>query len=385
MSWILAGRPLRRILVTRLRYLGDIAMSTVVLTALHRGDPRVQLGYLCEAAHAPLLCGHPLVSQLHVLGIRRRGADAAARVDAPGDKARTSLGTLGMIRALRNERYDLAVDLFYNPRSAWLLRMTGMPLRIGGATRGYRKRLYTHPAPSASMAEHPGLRALAGGAMGAHLSRLAPLEHSDGRPFLAWLQENWPAGGLAPSVPRPEPTEAARQALERLVEHRGRYILLAPAATWASKQWPVERWCGLVSGLLDDGHDIVVLCPPGGSGAYGALGEAIPTGRGGLLPPLPLSGALAIVSAASLLVSVDGGIMHAAVAMRVPTVALFGPTDPAQWFPYEKLGPYRVVAVRPSCHPCDRHTCDDFICLSGLRPHRVLAVVRDLLADGQPC
>jgi ADP-heptose:LPS heptosyltransferase len=74
--------------------------------------------------------------------------------------------------------------------------------------------------------------------------------------------------------------------------------------------------------------------------------------------------------------------MHAAVAMRIPTVALFGPTDPRLWFPYERLGPYRVLATRPACHPCHRHTCDAWICLPELPVSDVAAAVAGLPAPG---
>jgi ADP-heptose:LPS heptosyltransferase len=78
------------------------------------------------------------------------------------------------------------------------------------------------------------------------------------------------------------------------------------------------------------------------------------------------------------LIAVDGGVMHAAVGLQVPTLALFGPTDPRLWFPYEDSGPFRVLATRPPCHPCDRHACDAFICLPDLAPATVVAAARDL-------
>ncbi len=87
-----------------------------------------------------------------------------------------------------------------------------------------------------------------------------------------------------------------------------------------------------------------------------------------------------MVAGAARLVSADGGIMHAAVAMNIPTVALFGPTDPAVWFPYEGLGPFRVLATRPPCSPCHLHDCGAFICLPDLRPDVVLAAVAALPA-----
>ena len=378
MSWTLDGRPLHRILVTRLRYLGDIAMATVVLAALRRGDPALELGFLGEAAYAVLLRGHPDLARLHILATARRGADAAARTGqaAAGMDGGRSRGSLGVIAELRRARYDLAVDLFFSPRSAWLLRLAGIPARIGGTTSRSRRWLYTHEALAPGPAARPGLYAAAGGGLGDHLSRLAPLRHADGRPFLDWFEAVYPPGTLAPRVARPVPRPALLAALGELGPPAGPFTLLAPTATRATTAWPAGHWRALARELAGAGDMVVALSPPGASAADPALAAAIPPGRGGVLPPLALGEALAVVGLAARLVSVDGGIMHAAVAMGVPTVALFGPTDPALWFPYESLGPYRVLATRPTCHPCHRHACDAFVCLPDLAPARVLAALQ---------
>ncbi|HOX26544.1 MAG TPA: glycosyltransferase family 9 protein [Candidatus Krumholzibacteria bacterium] len=382
MSWTLDGRPVRRVLVTRLRYLGDIAMATVVPAALRRGDPGLELGFLCEAAYAPLLTGQPDLTRVHALGARRRGPDAAARrAGHDGGETGRAGGTLAMVRELRDARYDLAVDLFFNPRSAWLLRLAGIPARIGGATSASRRWLYTHRATAPPIAERPRFHAAAGGGLGEHLGRLGPLRHGDGRPFLDWFEDMVPPGTAAPRVARPPLGPRLRAMLAGLGARPGGYLLLAPAATWPAKEWPAEHWRTLAALLADAGRIVVVLSPPGGPGRWAPLAAAIPGGCGGLLAPLPLADALAVVGAARALVSVDGGVMHAAVAMGIPTVALFGPTDPAIWFPYGELGPYRVLAIRPHCHPCDRHSCDRFVCLPDLAPARVFDAVAAIVAD----
>jgi len=394
-SWLLDGRPLRRVLVTRLRYLGDIAMATVVLQALRRGDPQLELGFLCEADHAPLLAGHPLLARVHALAVQRRGRDAAQRAaqrraaGAPaadgGAGAVQAAGTLGTIAGLRRAGYDLAVDLFFNPRSAWLLRLAGIPARVGGTASRSRRRLYTHVALAPDPAARPDLYARAGGGLGEHLARLAPLRHADGRGFLDWLTASTAPGELAPAIARPPLAGPAAAALGDVGRAPGTYTLLAPAATWPTKEWPAAHWCALVDALAGAGRIPVVLCPPGGPREYAEVGARAGRAGGGLLPPLGLVDALAVVGAAGALVTVDGGIMHAAVAMQVPTVALFGPTDPRLWFPYEDLGPYRVLATRPACHPCHRHACDEFVCLPGLAPDLVAGTLAELpAAEARP-
>lgn len=370
MSWTLDGRPLRRILVTRLRFLGDVVMSTVVVEMLKRGDPTLEVDFLCEANHAAVLAGHPQLATVHALGVTRRGHDAAVRAASSAANARPGRGTLATIVALRGRRHDLAVDLFFNPRSAWLLRLAGIPARIGGTASSSRRRLYTHHAVSPTPAERPDLYRLAGGGLGEHLSRLAPLRLA-GRPFLDWFEEEAAARRPAPWVPRPPVGPDVAELLAGLEASTGA-VLLAPGATWPSKEWPLAHWRRLAADLGATGQTILVLQPPGRPDIADALGNAVPAGQGGVLPPLPLTAALEVLGAVDRLVSVDGGIMHAAVGMGVPTLALFGPTDPALWFPYAELGPFRVLATRPACHPCHRHTCDQFICLPDLTPDRVL-------------
>ena len=89
---------------------------------------------------------------------------------------------------------------------------------------------------------------------------------------------------------------------------------------------------------------LIVLLPPTRSARWHGLGDAIPAGRGGILPVLPLNAALDAVAGCSVLVGVDGGMMHAAVGFGRPTVGLFGPTDPRIWFRTSKVG-YSLVML----------------------------------------
>lgn len=368
MSWLLGGRRLSRVLVTRLRYLGDVVMATAVIDALRRGDDRLEIGFLCEEAHAAVLEGHPDLARVHALCARRRGSDARARADR---SPRAGQGTLAMVRALRRARYDAAVDLFFNPRSAWLLRLAGIPARLSGPAGG-RRRLYTHCSTPGTAAWPDDLIRLAPGGLGDHLSRLAPLVHAEsGLPFGAWF--------------RREGARATTRLAPRIGHAAGgrRPLLLAPGATWPTKRWPQEHWRELAALVAaGQGRPVHVLAPPGDGAVAAAIADGVPGAGVQALPELALPEVLDRLAGAAGLVTVDGGIMHAAVALRVPTLALFGPTDPGLWFPYEGSGPYRVLATRPGCHPCDLHECPAFVCLPDLRPGAVADAALDLFGSG---
>lgn len=386
MSWALDGRPIHSILVSRLRYLGDIVMSTPVLEVLREGDSNLDLGYLCEDGFADVLNNHPALQRVHRLHSGRTGSDARAR-STEAVAGSESLGTLAMMKTLSRTGYDLAVDLFFNPRSAWLLKLAGIPRRVGG-TRKWRGRLYTHQVLGSEVRDSwPDFSSIAPGGLGEHLCRLAPLTHLEsGESFLDRLMSRYKRGDLRPRVAVPTLGEMGIKALAGLgVDPADHYLLLAPNATWRSKEWPLERWCEAI-GLLAKGQDypVIVLSAPGRGAVWEKLAAAIPVGRGGLLPPLPLREALAVTGGARGVLTVDGGLMHAAVAMRVPTLALFGPTDPAIWFPYEQAGPFRVLARAPHCHPCNLHECPAFICLPELEPTVVMEAFENLLIAAGP-
>jgi len=324
MSWELAGRPLRRVLGTRLRYLGDIAMSTVVLAALRRGDPGLDIGYLCEAAHAPALANHPYLNRLHILGARRHGTDARVRARQSGVGG--GQPTVALIRQLQRQSYDLAVDLYFNPRSALLLWLSRIPLRIGGS-RSWRRRLYTHNVFEIPPAQRAPLAAVAPGGLGIHLCRLAPLRHVEsGLPFLEWLIASCGDEVMQPRLQAaPLVDSRAEAVLADLGLRPGDpFVLLAPGATWPTKEWPRNHWSEVIDRLVSAGAPApVVLTAPGRETTCADLitgADLLPAGsgsgataKGGTLPVLPLSEVLRIVAAARLLITVDGGIMHSSV------------------------------------------------------------------------
>ncbi len=393
MSWRLGDRPLRRILVTRLRYLGDVVMSTVVIEALRSGDPRLEIGYLCEEAYAPVLAGHPDLARVHALAVRRRGADARARrpgsarkmvhAAATGAGVSPAVGAAAQVLELRRHRYDAAVDLFFNPRSAWLLRLAGMPARLAGPA-GSRSRLYTHLTDARPARRDPRWDTLAPGGLGDHLARLGPLTHVEtGLGFSEWFATRGERA-LPRLACRPlAPARAVSLLAQVRLESESGYLVLAPAATWETKRWPVEQWRDLAAALARTwAGPIVVLTAPGDEQVSAAIVASLPDGRGAALPVLPLTVVLDVVAAAAGLVTVDGGVMHAAVGLGTPVLALFGPTDPRIWFPYEGAGPFAVLAQRPPCHPCDRHACDAFVCLPELTVATVAARALALFGNG---
>src|SRR3954470_20856018 len=119
----------RKVLVIRLRSIGDTVLTTPSLFALRRFLPRASIHILLEDWVAPLLDGSPLVDQ--VISIPRHGGSARARI----------------ARELHRASYDVVYNLHGGTTATFLTRATGAKHRVGFANYQY-SRLHNHAAPS---------------------------------------------------------------------------------------------------------------------------------------------------------------------------------------------------------------------------------------------
>src|SRR5258706_1087932 len=191
----------RRVLLLRPRFLGDICLTLPALDAVRRAAPGARVAYLVEPESAPLLEGDPRVDDL-IVAPRRAGAAAG----------------LALARRLRGLRPDLAIDFFCNPRTALLTFASGARTRVGYAGKGWRSALYTHHARARTLS-----------AVGFHLASLAalgwPAEAGPPRPYI----------GAAPRAP------AAPELPALGVPDTARLVGFHPGARWPARRWARDR------------------------------------------------------------------------------------------------------------------------------------------------
>jgi lipopolysaccharide heptosyltransferase II len=330
-----------RILVTRLRYLGDVILTTPAVTALKERYPEAEIDYATERPYADVLERNPDIDRIIRL-------------------SRDSRRVLGEIAAIRSSRYTACIDLFYNPRSAILLFLSGIPIRVGGS-RKFRRRLYTHrfeiPAETRSAVAH-------------HVAAMGIFDvaRRDALPRVCLAQAEIDAG---------------RELLDRTFGMRTsgrRIVAMHPGGTWQSKRWPPGSFAELARAVRERmGASVVLVTGPGEEG----IADRVRTQSGGaaqVLPFQPLRTIAAVLACCDAVVANDGGMMHLSVAVGRPTVAVFGPTEPDIWFPYEGKGPFAVASRRMDCAPCHRHECESVECLESLEPRVVLGRLEEVLA-----
>jgi predicted lipopolysaccharide heptosyltransferase III len=351
------------ILLVRLRLIGDVVFTTPLIRALRRRYPAAHLSYIVEPAAAPVVAGNPHLSEV-IVAAHRRGWRRLA-------------DDLRLARTLRARRYDLAIDLHGGPRSAWLTRASGAPVRVGYDVSG-RSWMYTRVI---------------------HRPRELRPRHS--------VENQWDLLAAVDDAFR-TPADPERDRVEMPVEPGARtrvrarlealgapadalIVVLHVSAGNPFRRWPESAFAAL-AGRLAAEHDrrwvVVTSGPSDHAAAVRVIAEArarVPAAAARLveIDGLSLAELRALFDEAALFVGGDSGPLHIAATSDVPIVGLYGPTLAARSAPWR---PQRLPAeaVEPEplpCRPCEQRTCvpGDFRCLTGIAAERVGEAARRLL------
>lgn len=354
-----------RVLLIRLRLIGDVVLSTPLIRALRRTFPDASLSYLVERDAAAVVSGNPHLDDVIVVE-RTRGLARIA-------------DDLRLARRLRRKRFDVVIDMHGGPRSSWLTLATGAPQRIGYDIAG-RHWMYTRTVPRAR--------------------ELRPRHSVVNQWDLLNAIDGWPGGAPDPArdaVEMPLDTAADRRVAERLqragVEPGHELIVVHVSASNPFRRWPEPAFAEVVSSLVRESRGRRIVLSSGPSDRPAA--DRIAASARDRLPAEARSQVLdfgefdiaelrALVARSRLFIGGDTGPLHVAATTATPIVAIYGPTLPARSAPWRSgdIPSESVEVAGLACRPCDQRVCapGDYRCLTTLRPAAVLAAAERALA-----
>ena len=343
-----------RVLIVKISALGDVIHALPTLAWLKSNDPTMEIDWLVEEGFAPLLEGHPLLRRVHRLGLkrwRRQGWLATLK------------GVRQTVADLRQENYDLVLDLQGNSKSGLFTLLSGAAQRFGFARDGVR--------------EWPNLLATN------RKVSLTPTDHHISDRSLAVARVAFPNGVDAPPAGPLAVDPAAGATVARQLTELGLaeqpLVVLQYGTTWTTKLWPLDCWQQLVQKLCDEQQLRPVLI--WGNEAERAAAEAIyqaSDGRAVIWPRGSLTELVALLQQADLVVGGDTGPIHIAAAVGTATVSLFRVTDATRNGP---RGDEHICLQSPlDCSPCLRKDCErDAECGKSISVSEVFRAVYVLL------
>lgn len=354
-SWrTLADAPfdwatVRRVLVVRLRSIGDTVLTTPTLAALRRFLPDARIDILLEDWVAPILAGHTDIDE--VVTIKR--GDTMNRVRA--------------VRGLRQRNYDVVFNLHGGTTATLLTRATGAPHRVGFRDYQYGF-LHNHRAEPA-----------------AALWGRNPL-HSVEQQLAVVASVGVPVSEFIPTrliVTREADASITRKLYERGINADDDIALLHPAAAFDTKQWATENFARVAEYLAAHKLKIVALAA---KHERATLEKLRTLSRVSLVTfdDLTLPEVTALAARTRIFVGNDSGIAHIAAAVRTPSVVIFGSSNIAHWRPWMPNGdvPFEVVREEMPCQPCAGYKCyafDEPACIKSITADCVTCAVERVL------
>ena len=362
-----------KILLIRLRLIGDVVFTTPAIRALRQRFPDAELVYLVERAAAPVLSENQHLTKL-IIAERPRGF-------------RRLIYDLQLAQRLRAERFDAVIDFHGGPRGNWLTWVTRAQTRIG-YSMPYRRWPYTHLVKRPVQTE----------------PRHSVMNQWD---LLSSLDKSFAA--------RPDPQrdpvemngniEAALSVFKKLTtaelrrksigahtpEKQIDIVVIHVRVGTPFRQWPIEFFIETIVNLatFDPELRFVVTSDPSDPSTTNQIITAVHA-RTGRDTPLVTSAdhfgvaeLQSLISSAALFIGGDSGPLHIAATTTTPIVGIYGPTLPTRSSPWRSpaLITESVDVGELPCRPCDQRHCEpgDFRCLRTLPAIKVISAAKRAL------
>jgi ADP-heptose:LPS heptosyltransferase len=311
-TWVCGQEP-KRILALCLSHLGDLVLLTPLFANLKRQFPRAHIAVVCKSAVADIPRNHPAVDEVITYEARWILSSSSPRAGL--------WDTAKLIRKLRAGSYDSLLICYDHPLDRVLGRCTGIPAQVCAQSDGIRR---CGIPPAGTQARHRVEHAF-------DLLRSLQVPIVDSTPSLG--------------IPAADGTWADTWLREQRLE--GKNILgVHPGSGGPEKCWPAARFARVAEELAGRNEwSVVVTGSPVDAEAVQEF-VSIFRGKPARAPMTSTVGQLcALIQRYAVLLCNDCGPMHIAAALRIPVIAVFGPSSTALWGPYPPDSRHVVVAA----------------------------------------
>ncbi len=330
-------QEINRVLIVKLRAIGDVLLSTPVIENLKIAYPHLQIDYLTEQFTSDVLQGNKYLHGIKTFNKKQQGS-------------------FYLLKEIRKEQYDVVIDLFCNPRTAFLTFVSGAKYRIGFPFRG-RSYAYTHLVPPR------------GGEVHNVEFNLDVLKYFE-----------LPITSLRPLFPLSNNEMLFANNFFVQNNLSGKMVIgINASGGWYTKKWNRNSFANLIDKISHSGqYEFLLFWGPDEHDDAIMIQKSVNTSTH-IIPKTSLKEMAALLQRCSYLISNDSGPMHIAASLNVPTLGIFGPTNPHLQGPYGK----QHVWVRNElldCLECNLTKCPiGNICMTELSVDVVYSAFQQLI------
>ncbi|MEI7811018.1 MAG: glycosyltransferase family 9 protein [Ignavibacteria bacterium] len=293
---IIKKDKVKKILLIKLRGIGDVILSSVVFNNLRREFPDATIDYLTEPPSRLALEGLDIINEVIIFDKRKRA------------------GALSLIVNIRKRKYDLVMDFYSNPRTALITFLSGATYRAGFPYKG-RKYAYNLFGPAERDSYH---------AADLHLEFLKGigLSVSSNELFFSLTQQD---------------IDFAGNFIKDTFGQSSFVVGISPSGGWPSKKCDSSKFAEIGDAMVAKySAKILILWGPGDELQADEIKslmqhEPVPA------PKTDIRRMGALLSVCNLIIANDSGPMHIATAVKTPVLSLHGPTNPKLQGPYGEM------------------------------------------------
>ena len=338
-----------RILVVKLRHIGDVLMMTPMLRALKDSYPDAGITAVIPRGMEDILSFNPCVTKV-----------------IPFKKGSGIIEDLRLLMTLRAARFDIAINMTEGDRGAIMCFASGAGKRIGADPlgRGFpgKGKLFTDLVPQ-KWDRHRAL-------MDMEMIRPLGIEPGGQRLELHTSREN--DGRVLDML------------AGRGIKDGARIAVVHPTSRWLFKCWNDKSVADVIDYLHDRGFNVILTSGPDKketdkARAVAGLAKRKPVDFSGLLT---LGQLASLLKRSGLFFGVDSAPMHMAAAVGTPVVALFGPSDYKVWGPYTDKARVIVKKDEYPCIPCRKDGCGGSKksdCLEAITVPEVIRAIEEII------
>ncbi len=337
---------MERILIVKLSSIGDVVHALPVLRTIRHNLPNSYIAWIVEDKAREILDGNKDIDRIITINTKR-WRKVLNRT--------TIRELLNVINTLRKERFDTAIDLQGLIKSGVISYLSGAKTKIGfdsGNCREFLNIVFTNKKVSPEKEDSH--------VVDKNLSLLKPFGFKEiKRDFF-----------ISPS---PKDDKYINDFLLNNRINGKPIIAVNVGAGWKTKEWGIKNYAGLCDRIISKiGANVILTWGPGEENILKGIMDLM-ANKPFAAPPTTLKQLVALLRRCELFIGGDTGPLHIAAALKIPTVAIYGPSDPLRNGPYGDN--HFIIHKKIECSGCYKRSCDIIECMKIISVDDVFSAV----------